>query len=68
MRDVLKKLKVLLEEYRRINSKPKELRSIERFVYYKLFLNKKNKFNAIRVLFLLLQSWKKYMRQTLILI
>ena len=44
MRDVLKKLKVLPEEYRRINSKPKELQSIECFVYYKLFLNKKNKF------------------------
>ena len=44
MKDVLKKLKVLLEEYIRINSKPKELRSIECFVYYKLFLNTKNKF------------------------
>ena len=37
MTNVMKeKLNPLVEEYRRINSKPKEFWSIEYFVYYKL--------------------------------
>ena len=37
MTDVMKeKLNPLLEEYRRINSKPKQFYSIEYFEYYKL--------------------------------
>ena len=38
------KLNPLAEEYRRINSKPKQFYCIEYFVYYKLLRNKKNKF------------------------
>ena len=36
------KLNPFVEEYRRINSKPKLFYSIEYFVYYDLFRNKKN--------------------------
>ena len=38
------KLTPLVEEYKRINSKPKAFQSIEYFVYYKILWNKKNKF------------------------